>query len=375
MSEFISIRIPRPGPLCLDEAVEPYELMTLVRVKKSLNAAKSRLDPYNSRSKVDECFKKTWMRFRAIQDTYRGLKKRVATEFGAKNVSNAWLKYWELYNEYKLIPSGPLLAFFNAELPGAALCAFMYYTEMYGIPADWRASSLIEDTSDSTALGDTYDLYEKYRDKWLMGPTNNGDSTLLDNIDDFAKKLGDGVDLYSHDAGIDVGDDFNIQEQLNAKLHLGCALAGFMTMKPGANFIAKQYTFFETLTWNLIIIYASMFEEFYICKPVTSRDYNSEVYLVGKNYLGGDLSVLRRRLRDFNERPIIPNGSLYSIEPSISAIERAARIIFGRQTRVLIDNTELFKSYFRNLRELDKKTRQSKEELIEKWIQRYMPKK
>jgi hypothetical protein len=196
------------------------------------------------------------------------------------------------------------MAFFNAELPGAAVCAFNHFVKTLraSLDSDWRGASIVpnhesgQDTT--TVLGDKYGLYSHNIDKWMMdlgadtqdGFTNNGDATIKANLIDYAARIGPasdigGVDLYSHDAGIDVtGADthgllFNRQEQLNGKIHFGCALAGLMTLRIGGAFIAKQYTALETYSWNLIIIYASLFDKFYLSKPLTSRPYNSEMYL------------------------------------------------------------------------------------------------
>ena len=144
------------------------------------------------------------------------------------------------------------MAFFNAELPGAALCAFNHYAHTVGLNPTWYASSLVDPTSG--ALGDDYGLYEKNRENWLMTDKNNGDITIAANINDFAARIPP-ICLYSHDAGIDVSCDFNNQEMLNAKIHFGCAIAGLKTLSLGGMFIAKQYTLFETFTWNLILLY------------------------------------------------------------------------------------------------------------------------
>ncbi len=370
-----------PPMLTFGNDVEPYNLDGFIYLKESLNAAKSGLDEYYKRAEVDLAFKTDFIKFQNVIDIYKHLRAEIERQFGAKPVTNAWMKYWELYNQYDLVPTtgtvppttgtvppttGTFTAFFNAELPGAALCAFNHYmkTKRRGVAFDWRASSLIARGDDSTALGDTYGIYEKNKDKWLMGSGdskqqnhyfNDGDATNIDNLLDFAARIGPasafgGVDLYSHDAGMDVSSDFNNQELTNAKLHLGCALAGFLTLKLGGTFIAKQYTFFETFTWNLLLIYARLFDEFYLCKPLTSRPYNSEIYIVGKGFKGcpDDIrELLIDKLVNFDKQPPVafvqPDGILSS--SGLANLLRFARIIFEQQTNTLKENIELFKTY------------------------------
>ncbi len=379
-----------------------------MKIKDTLNTEKSKLDTYYELSKTDKKISKQLTDIHAIIDIYKPLRYEIERSFNAKPVTNAWMKYWEIYHQYGLIPDPArnhgqgqkFTAFFNAELPGAALCALNHYMKTLrpGVTFDWWASSLAPEhiiapdsreaglaqgslITTSAALGDTYGLYEMNRDRWLMGDNNgyvnNGDATILDNLLDFAARIGPnstvgGVDLYSHDAGIDVSDDFNNQELANAQVHLGCAIAGFLTLKVGGAFIAKQYTYFEAFTHNLIIIYATMFEEFYLCKPLTSRPYNSEIYLIGKGFKGMSneiYTLLTTRLVNFNTSPFVASElfAAQSMEPLI----RFARVIFGQQAHVLGENIGFINEYRNDLRPLREGLEALKRERARFWLQCY----
>lgn len=379
----IFMLIPRPN-LHISKTADPYSLSELIIVKNMLNTEKSMLDMYRARSLVDSEFKRKMLEFQNIIDTYKPLRAKITREFGAQPVTNAWMKYWELYKEYDFVPKkGSFFSFFNAELPGAALCAFNHFmkTERPDVNFDWRASSLMPAAGDNNnALGDTYGLYAKNQDKWLMSRANNGDATNIDNILDFAARVGPnssigGVDLYSHDAGMDTSTDYNNQELINAKLHLGCAISGLLTLKIGGTFIAKQYTLFETFTWNLILIYAQLFDEFYLCKPLTSRPYNSEIYLIGKKFRGIDdetKDILIGRLIDFNTAPFLPDAANSMLmSESIGAIVKFARNVFGQQTRVLQQNMNLMKKYETNLGRLRARLVGFKAARIDEWLKFY----
>jgi hypothetical protein len=317
----------------------------------------------------------------------------------AKHVTNAWLKYWELYSIYDTTRDlTSMKVFFNAELPGAALLAYSHFmkTNHPNIPFEWRASSLVpsSDTGDNspdtsipasllyksnntTALGDQYGVYKHNRNNWLMNDTNNGDATSIENLLDFEKRIGvnsefGGVDLYSHDAGIDVSGDYNAQEISNAKVHLGCALAGFITLRTGGTFIAKQYTFFKSFTWNLILIYSTMFDEFHLSKPLTSKPYNSEIYLIGKGFRGLTPEIrklLFDRLKNFNTGPFIPS-EIINTTP-ISELTRFARIVFNQQTLFINENMELFSHHKGNIKALDDDLRDLKNERSALWNKLY----
>jgi hypothetical protein len=372
-----------------------YQLETMVNLRDSLNEQKSRMDGFATNEPGDNS-KSDWLYFQSIIDIYRPLKRIIAETANARNVTNAWLKYWEIYTEYtELLPpikaDEKIFAFFNAELPGAALTAFNHFMKTSGRDFIWRASSLVPsegiDTAadlaaksapsrDNTALGDTYGIFANNRDNWLMNKNNDGDVTNINNLRDWAARIGPkspfgGCHIYSHDAGIDVSGMFNQQETANLRIHLGCALAAFMTMRKEATFIAKQYTFFESLSWSLIIIYASMFAKFQIIKPLTSRPYNSEIYLIGFGFKGIPDHIeklLTDRLENFHMGPLFAEGALAS-STTLSEVQRAARIIFTQQKMMIMENIELYNQYRGRLKKLSIGMQQLSRSRCDEWLQ------
>ena len=230
-----SLQVPTTG-------IQNYIDPEFFQLKENLNAAKTQLDPFYVKDK-----RPVWDRFQYVIDTYSGMKRLISKTYNGQFVTNAWLKYYELYSEYDILPvktKAKFVAFFNAELPGAAVCAYNHYVKTIcdGAKFNWFASSLSPETNDDAAngdiLGDRYGLYKHNKDKWLMvvnepgvvaAPTakpaanpsaitnssaitnpstnpstntNNGDATKIENLKDFAARVGPkspvgGVDLYS----------------------------------------------------------------------------------------------------------------------------------------------------------------------------------
>lgn len=339
-----------------DTPAMDYTYREMLNLKNTLALTKAQLDPIWRAAQSSPARKAEYNAQAGAIDMYTDLK-RVLRQKYVPNVSNAWVKYWEIYSEYELVKDGQF-AFFNAELPGAALSAYAHWAAQHGYDITWRASSLAPDDT-NTALLDVYGLWKHNPDLWLMTAggdhtkhINNGDVTDIKNVLDFAARLGPaictnprpkitaGVDFYSQDAGIGLADDeFARQEELNARVHLGANLCGLVTMRPGANFVSKQYTFFEPLTWQLIVVYAQLFREFWICKPLTSRPYNSEVYLVGKGFLGMDRAVqqlLLARLADFSMSPLLNI-------PVPAEIVEFATTLTTQQLLTIRENVQLYK--------------------------------
>jgi len=376
-----STRISGWGGIEPATCVENYAPCELMQLKNNLNVIKSQQDGVYESGKRNPAIARKWQTMSETLDVYRGLRWGVSEAFGAEHVSNAWLKAYELIVEHNLVPNGivdhSFRAAFNAELPGSFICAFNHYmkTVRKGQSFEWVASSYW--LPGSAALGDQYGLYEKYPANWIMSDKDGqrGDMTVVDDVMHFAESVGDKVDFYSHDAGLDSSDDFNNQEIMNAKLHLGCALAGIMVLKPGGSFVAKQYTCFETLTWNLITVYASLFDEFYLCKPLTSRAGNSETYLVGKGFKGISsemLAILLNKFANFDMSPIVlENTYKLHLHQQFSEIHRFARVVFHQQGEVLKENMTMYVTYADNVQLLRQGLVAVKKQKHAEWQKKY----
>lgn len=342
---------------------------TIIGLKNELNKAKSSLDSAYV-NKRRPYHKWSW-----AFDQYGPLKETL-TGMGVKYATNAFSKAWEIFYNFLHPKSGSVKLFANAELPGAFLAAFTYYMETVHPTTryTWRASSLAPNSEgrDPTALGDTYGICESNRERWTMNSTNNGDMTISSNILDLETRFGPsspfgGFDIYTHDAGMDVTSNFNDQETINLKLHLGCALSGFLLMKPGATFIAKQYTYFETASTDLISLYSTLFKEFYLYKPYTSRPYNSEIYLVGIDFLGITDSI-KNRLFELLEKGFKPTDKLFSYSTP-RELSIFAKKVFGRQIRYLQKNLDEYYKY--TPKEIADYHQKESNEKIRKWLKEF----
>lgn len=322
------------GIVSLEESPE-YELEPFIKLKDKLNVSKSSIDKYQLNSDVASLYNRYSNKIRLTNQ----LRLFITHKNNGQNVTRAWVKFYEIHSFYKTIQQkGNINVFFNAELPGASICAFNHYVKTLRphLHYTWVAASKIDTKKDSReTLTDQYCILEKNPSHWLMNKDNNGDMTNIENILNIEKRLGQTMDIYTHDAGIGLDDtaNFNIQEEVNAKLHLGCALMGFLVLKIGGNFIAKQYTFFESFTLSLLVIYASMFNEFFISKPMSSGQANSEVYLIGKGYKGlPDMyrSALTKKLINFTFAPLISKNILTELS-ALNEIQSIGYEIFTQQ--------------------------------------------
>lgn len=351
--------------ITIGDFVKPDDMKKL---NMELNEAKNLLSEYTD---------KKYDRIRNDLDIYRGLREIIRSKYNAQHVTNAWIKIWEIcchYNVKKMFENRingnvPIKLFANAELPGSWTLAINHYLVCSGIKHKWWASSYVPSvpSKDNTALGDHYGVWEKNKSNWIMESAegkNNGDCTIVENLLDFEKRLKieeGGMDIYTHDAGIDVTGDYNNQELSNAKIHLGCALAGFLTLRTGGMCVFKQYTSFEPITMSLLTVYSTLFEKFYVCKPLTSRPYNSEIYLIGIGFIGLNKitrDLLFDKLSNYNEKPIC------SVPDSVmSEIKHFNNVVYKQQINMIKESVSIFKSPF-NFSDI-------RNQLLDEWLKKY----
>lgn len=273
-------------------------------------------------------------------DLYADLKGALRS-LKAQAPTNAWLKMYEMIGRLALCPAtGTVRVFCNAELPGAFVAAWHHYVQTRTkATLEWAACSLWSDTGEGGILGDQYGLAAGSPDRWLMSPDMRGDLTSVGDVarlvDCVRRRLGP-VDVYCSDAGVDVGQEFDRQEELTAPVHLGQVVTGLAVLRPGGTMVVKTFTFTEPWSAALLGVCRAAFEELSLVKPVTSRATNSEVYLVGRGFLGVSDAAMRRLLAgirrfDFGH----PLLALPALAPMSESLVRAAKRLYGQQVESL----------------------------------------
>lgn len=262
-------------------------------IEHNLNDTRSKIDPiYEDKTPKGEANRKIYDNLSNLYYPYKGFPQKLR-QYGAQCPTNAWLKFWELIKQHSLIPSDKTsFTFFdNAALPGAGILAINHYiqTNTNIKNSNWYACSYVEEGKG--LLTDEFKLYENYKSNWLMDNNNNGDVTNINNLKYIATKIKSSkttIDLYTSDIGISHENDYNLQEYSHTRLNIGQLLLGLMILSKGGNMFFKQFTSFILLSKQIIILCSMLFNNVYISKPLTSRNRNSECYIVCKNFKGLD---------------------------------------------------------------------------------------
>jgi hypothetical protein len=380
-STVVAFKIPSiDDPRCTN--VRNFHIKEFEEIKKQIDVAKASYDgPYNKDSK----------RFYYIIRQFEHastFRQEVHMKYNTPNVSNAWLKAYELFEHYNVFPSSPIdkfMYFDNAAFPGSFILAAWHYVNTKCDINDfqWRGSSFLSEKDElmggAGLLEDKYNLYKNYPDNWLMNENNNGDVLQSDNQKEWENAIGGTIDLYTSDLGFDVSQDYNKQEELHAHANLGQIITALLVLKKGGTMITKQYSYFEPFTVSLMGLLTRVFDSVEICKPMFSKSGNSETYLVGLGYKAYGINskysitkILLSRLNNWNMKPLTTKGCLGN--SFLSAIINSQKYFADKQLLKLTNIISEYKRYVKS-KNTDRKhianTNMFKEQNIsdlEKWI-------
>ena len=301
-------------------------------------------------------------------------------------VSNAWLKCWEMIHAFSLIPAvaNDYNVFCNAEFPGSFIFAIHHYiqTKTQIKKYEWVASSLWPGARG--ILEDSYGLYRKYQKegRWLMDGVNRSgdvmDPTMMTYLlEEFPRRHA--IDLYTSDIGIALrSDEFSDQEELETPLNLGQIVHGLCTLREGGAMVCKMFECFTPFNMTLLYIVSGMFRQFYITKPATSRPANSEIYVVGKGFLGYErnATTIHALANDYlfqwrpemNQSPIALEGKVVEMTRDFYLrIVFASYEIYYRQIRFIRENVKLAQQMSHHYPELGDITVENAKKLPEVW--------
>ena len=222
-----------------------------------------------------------------------------------KPLSRSFYKMIELWKMFKLgeirnlysshLPQSctptPIKTFHIAEGPGGFIEATSY---MRKNPNDiYYGMTLLNDDPGCPGWKKSNTFLENNPNvKIINGEDGTGDILKLENYKYCKNLLMNSIDIITADGGIDVSNDFNKQEKLVSKLLIAEIIYAVTMQKKGGYFILKIFDIFSKLTVDMLYLLSCLYNEVYITKPHTSRLANSEKYIVCKNFLLDDSSML-----------------------------------------------------------------------------------
>lgn len=257
----------------------------------------------------------------ATEDLTRGLRAYINDRYNnlPKNVSNAFVKLWEVFEKFDIMPSQSksmsksFRTFHIAEAPGMMTQCSQYFAKTKRpdiTDYDWRANSLNPYNNEAQkkgALRDDYGLIKSNPKKWLWGADNTGDITNTKNIKSFNNYINKQwlhsnssnhnhtkLDLITGDAGTDPHIDTILLQKLDlaqAITVVACShIGGNACVKHFSSYITSNPESIEATSFfiSFIYLYYICFKEVSLYKPYTSNGDSGEFYIVCKDFIGID---------------------------------------------------------------------------------------
>ena len=279
-------------------------------------------------------------------------------------LTQAWLKFHECFHVFNLGP-GPDQKEFNSvhlcEAPGAFVTSLNHALVLHHTDVVWNwVATTLNPHYEGNDLG-----YMINDDRFIMGSMDHWDfgldnsGNLLDkaNMEQLVKRsktLSESgqVHLITADGSIDCQSDPGRQETIVSDLHTAETVSALKMLTPGGNFVIKMFTIFESETVCLLYLLACSFESVDIFKPATSKEGNSEVYVVCQRFRDSKWldAVLEKMTEYYGNFPV--DYSLFSQddipESFVSELRKCGDLFMQLQENVISNNLHYWKDNLSN---------------------------
>lgn len=201
-----------------------------------------------------------------------------------KSISRAFYKLHEILHDFDLIQPYINNITCIAEGPGGFIQSILYNNfdikNLYGITLK----------STNKNIPDWHHIIKNNNNiDFIYGIKKTGDICDINNIQSIIDNIGlNSQDLITGDGGIDYSNDYNSQEILSYDLIYSEIILSLHIQKENGTFILKMFDIGYYKTLQLIYILYLCYDYVYIHKPKTSRNTNSEKYLICKKYKKND---------------------------------------------------------------------------------------
>lgn len=239
----------------------------------------------NHKSKIDSV-RNRWDSAKKISNDYEYI---YTSSNSRKNisrilpVSRSFFKLREIIYDYRVHVSGTCACI--AEAPGGFIQSILQHTKEQNLTLDAiHGITLISD-----------DKYIPYWNPQLLqnpllhicqGADKTGDLYKLSNVISFIKQCGKGAcSLVTADGGFDYTQDFE-QELASYLLIYSEIMIALNIQKIQGTFVCKLFDLFYPTTLQLLFILYLSYESVTFIKPCTSRQSNSEKYIVCRGFRG-----------------------------------------------------------------------------------------
>ena len=223
-----------------------------------------------------------------------------------KPVSRSYFKLYEMMVDHveKMFHRVPCSAVFLAEGPGGFVEAFVDFSVANNVDISntlIHCNTLV--SSHKHVPGwkiPTMHMPQWFSPRFVYGSDGSGNISSLAIADSMIAEIlshGKPVDFMTADGGFDFSADFNQQESTSLPLIIAEVYVALSVQCIGGSFIIKFFDICNQETLSLLTLLRSCYRDLVLTKPHTSRQANSERYIICMYFQGtkhNDLKTLSR---------------------------------------------------------------------------------
>ncbi|KOC59396.1 FtsJ methyltransferase domain-containing protein 1 [Habropoda laboriosa] len=281
--------LPEPTSIFKDYLWKIDELQML---KHELNTIKNCLNNYDLGK---------WQLHTKLRNSAKDVMTRLKYDIQPELLTQAWCKFYEIVASFPLIPvdyirntSKHFTSIHLCEAPGAFITSLNHWLKTHknahDIQWNWIGMTLnpyYEGNSLSVMIDD--DRFIRHTlNHWCFGEDNTGNVMNLKNLNELItlSELHQDIFLITADGSMDCIDVPAEQESVLIHLHFCETVSALHLLATGGSFLLKMFTIFECNSVCLIYLLSCCFNNVSVIKPATSKEGNSETYVVCTNFKG-----------------------------------------------------------------------------------------
>lgn len=320
-------------------------------IKNELNAIKNCLNNYDPDK---------WQLHTRIRNSAKDVMTRLKTYIQPELLTQAWCKFYEIVSSFPLIPMNYIRnnnkcfkSVHLCEAPGAFITSLNHWlkTNVPNIKWDWFAMTLnpYYEGNPASIMVDDDRFIRHTLNHWCFGEDNTGNLMNLKNLNELIKVTQPHCNIFliTADGSIDCTDVPAEQESVLIHLHFCETITALQLLATGGSFLLKIFTIFECNTICLIYLLSCCFSNVSVIKPATSKEGNSETYVVCTNFKGPTfISPYLEKLKEHYEYG--PKQAIFSKHDIpyafMEKIIQCSEFFKSHQCLVIVNNIVTFNS-------------------------------
>ena len=269
-----------------EEAIQPKYLhftqsnfVINLSLREYLTKIKMEIDKYPER----------WEQFKKITNKYEFIntncildkKKLNHCVCNYKPISRSYFKMIEILYMFDFKFPGSIQSFHLAEGPGGFIEALQKYRK--NDKDTYIGMTLMQDHKDVPRWNKIQQFMKHHPNISLeYGPKRDGNLYYRHNLDHILAHHKNKYDFITADGGFDNSLDFNKQEEHSINLIFCESLYALIMQKDNGSFVLKVFDIFHKATLEIMYLLCYFYGQVFVFKPHTSREANSERYIVCK---------------------------------------------------------------------------------------------